>query len=72
MQHHIDTGTAAPIRLRPHRLPLAKRQAAEEMIRDMAANSIIEPSDSPWAAPMVMVRKKMGGGGGAPAWTFDD
>ncbi len=62
VQHHIDTGTAAPIRLRPHRLPLAKRQAAEEMIRDMAANSIIEPSDSPWAAPIVMVRKKMGGG----------
>ncbi len=27
----------------------------------MAANSIIEPSDSPWAAPMVMVRKKTGG-----------
>ncbi|RXN24698.1 Retrovirus-related Pol poly from transposon [Labeo rohita] len=61
VQHHIDTGHAAPIRLRPHRLPLAKRQAAEEMIRDMAANGIIEPSDSPWAAPMVMVRKKTGG-----------
>ncbi|RXN05567.1 Retrovirus-related Pol poly from transposon [Labeo rohita] len=61
VQHHIDTGHAAPIRLCPHRLPLAKRQAAEEMIRDMAANGIIEPSDSPWAAPMVMVRKKTGG-----------
>ncbi|KAG1946509.1 thy-1 membrane glycoprotein [Pimephales promelas] len=60
VQHHIDTGPAAPIRLRPHRLPLAKRQAAEEMIREMAANGIIEPSDSPWAAPMVMVRKKTG------------
>ncbi len=47
VQHHIDTGPAAPIRLRPHRLPLAKRQAAEEMIRDMAANGIIETSDSP-------------------------
>ncbi|RXN10645.1 Retrovirus-related Pol poly from transposon [Labeo rohita] len=31
------------------------------MIRDMAANGIIEPSDSAWAAPMVMVWKKMGG-----------
>ncbi|KAL1254314.1 hypothetical protein QQF64_016543 [Cirrhinus molitorella] len=61
VQHHIDTGHAAPIRLRPHRLPLAKRQAAEELIRDMAANGIIEPSDSPWAAPIVMVRKKQGG-----------
>ncbi len=61
VQHNIDTGPAAPIRLRPHRLPLAKRQAAEELIRDMAANGIIETSDSPWAAPMVMVRKKTGG-----------
>ncbi len=61
VQHNIDTGPAAPIRLRPHRLPLAKRQAAEELIRDMAANGIIETSDSPWAAPMVMVWKKTGG-----------
>lgn len=61
VQHTIDTGAAAPIRLRPHRLPLAKRQAAEELIKEMAANGVIEPSDSPWAAPVVMVRKKTGG-----------
>uniref|UniRef100_A0A3P9JWP4 ribonuclease H n=1 Tax=Oryzias latipes TaxID=8090 RepID=A0A3P9JWP4_ORYLA len=61
VQHHIDTGEANPIHLRPHRLPLAKRQVAEELIKDMAANGIIEPSDSPWAAPVVMVRKKGGG-----------
>ncbi|CAI5640726.1 unnamed protein product [Oreochromis niloticus] len=61
VQHTIDTGAAAPIRLRPHRLPLAKRQAAEELIKEMAANGVIEPSDNPWAAPVVMVRKKTGG-----------
>ncbi|KAK2919003.1 hypothetical protein Q8A73_003374 [Channa argus] len=60
VQHHIDTGDAPPIRLRPHRLPLVKRQAAQELIESMVANDIIEPSDSPWAAPMVMVRKKNG------------
>ncbi|XP_067358906.1 uncharacterized protein [Channa argus] len=60
VQHHIDTGDAPPIRLRPHRLPLVKRQAAQELIESMVANDIIEPSDSPWAAPMVMVRKKTG------------
>ncbi|KAK2912645.1 hypothetical protein Q8A73_006758 [Channa argus] len=60
VQHHIDTGNAPPIRLRPHRLPLVKRQAAQELIKSMVANDIIEPSDSPWAAPMVMVRKKTG------------
>ncbi|KAK0136443.1 hypothetical protein N1851_027445 [Merluccius polli] len=30
VQHAIDTGSARPIRLRPHRLALAKRQAAED------------------------------------------
>lgn len=58
VQHVIDTGTAAPVRLRPHRLPLAKREAAERIIQDMAANGIIEPSNSPWAAPVVLVKKK--------------
>ncbi|KAK2905711.1 hypothetical protein Q8A73_009654 [Channa argus] len=58
--HHIDTSDAPPIRLRPHRLPLVKRQAAQELIESMVANDLIEPSDSPWAAPMVMVRKKTG------------
>ncbi|KAK2893391.1 hypothetical protein Q8A73_015875 [Channa argus] len=31
-----------------------------DLIESMVANDIIEPSDSPWAAPMVMVRKKTG------------
>ncbi|KAK2887927.1 hypothetical protein Q8A73_019375 [Channa argus] len=60
VQHHIDTGDAPPIHLRPHRLPLVKRQAPQELIESMVANDIIEPSDSLWAAPMVMVRKKTG------------
>ncbi|KAJ8408112.1 hypothetical protein AAFF_G00263400 [Aldrovandia affinis] len=38
--------------------PLAKRQAAEEQIWEMVAAGVIEPSDSPWAAPAVLVKKK--------------
>ncbi|KAL7863373.1 hypothetical protein SRHO_G00123570 [Serrasalmus rhombeus] len=30
VQHQIDTGSTAPIRLRAHRLPIAKQQAAEQ------------------------------------------
>uniref|UniRef100_A0AAV2M0R0 Gypsy retrotransposon integrase-like protein 1 n=1 Tax=Knipowitschia caucasica TaxID=637954 RepID=A0AAV2M0R0_KNICA len=61
VQHSIDTGSAPPIRLRPHRLALSKRQLAEDMIHKMLAAGIIEPSSSPWAAPVVIVRKRLGG-----------
>ena len=58
VQHDINTGNAHPIRLRPRRLPLAKREAAEQQIAEMAAAGVIEPSNSPWTAPAVLVRKK--------------
>ena len=58
VQHDIDTGDARPIRLRPRRLPLAKRAAAEQQIKEMADAGIIEPSSSPWTAPAVLVKKK--------------
>ena len=49
---------AQPIRLRPHRLALASRQAAEDKIREMTAAGVIEPTNSPWAALAVVVKKK--------------
>lgn len=60
VQHEIDTGEATPIRLRPRRLPFAKRAAAEKQIQEMLEAGVIEPSSSPWAAPVVLVRKKDG------------
>ncbi|KAJ8333827.1 hypothetical protein SKAU_G00411460 [Synaphobranchus kaupii] len=35
----------------------AKRLVAEEKVKEMAAAGVIEPSDSPWAAPAVLVQK---------------
>ncbi|KAJ8337367.1 hypothetical protein SKAU_G00385870 [Synaphobranchus kaupii] len=54
------TDTAQPIRLRPHWMSPAKRLVAEEKVKEMAAAGVIEPSDSPWAAPAVLVQKKSG------------
>ncbi|KAJ8333136.1 hypothetical protein SKAU_G00420320 [Synaphobranchus kaupii] len=60
VRHTINTDTAQPIRLRPHRMSPAKRLVAEEKVKEMAAAGVIEPSDSPWAAPAVLVQKKSG------------
>ncbi|KAJ8364905.1 hypothetical protein SKAU_G00137360 [Synaphobranchus kaupii] len=60
VQHTINTDTAQPVRLRPHRMSPAKRLVAEEKVKEMAAAGVIEPSDSPWAAPVVLVQKKSG------------
>ena len=58
--HKIDTGDARPIRQQPRRLPLAKREHAESIIKEMAEEGVIEPSSSPWVSPVVLVKKKDG------------
>ena len=60
VKHHINTGSAAPVRQPPRRLPLAKREEADKAIEEMKADGIIEPSASPWSSPVVLVKKKDG------------
>ena len=60
VRHKINTENAQPIRQPPRRLPLAKRDEAEKIIKDMEAEGVIEPSSSPWASPVVLVKKKDG------------
>ena len=59
--HKIDTGDARPIKQPPRRLPASQRTLVEEEVRKMLDEGIIEPSSSPWAAPIVLVKKKSGG-----------
>ncbi|GFW33660.1 retrovirus-related Pol polyprotein from transposon 412 [Trichonephila clavipes] len=58
-KHQIDTGEHPPIKQHPRRLPFAK-QEVQKLIKDMKHNDVIEPSSSPWASPIVLVRKKDG------------
>lgn len=58
--HDIDTGDALPIKQRPYRLPIHKREEVDRQVRDMLSQGIIEPSDSPWASPLVLVEKRDG------------
>ena len=57
-RHTIETGQAPPQRKRPYRVSPQIKQHIEEQIEDMLKNDIIQPSNSLWAAPVVMCKKK--------------
>lgn len=59
--HHIDTDNHPPIFVPPYRLNPHKKAELKRHIDEMLSTDIIEPSESPWAAPVVMVPKKDGG-----------
>ena len=56
----INTGEAQPKRQSVRRTPFAARQEIAKQLREMQAQNVITPSDSPWASPVVLVRKKDG------------
>ena len=58
IQHCIDTGHSPPIRQRSRRLPPHQREHVTDLINEMLENHIIQPSSSPWASPIVLVKKK--------------
>ena len=58
--HTIDTGDNQPIRQHARRLPFHQHKEVSELVDSMLSRGIIESSDSPWASPVVLVRKKDG------------
>ena len=51
MEHVIDTGEAAPIKVPPCPIPFHYTERAHNQLQEMAKNGIIQPSNSPWCAP---------------------
>lgn len=58
--HRINTGTAQPIRQKPYRVSPSERKIIDEQVRDMLQKGVIRESSSPWAAPVILVKKKDG------------
>ncbi|UYV70920.1 K02A2.6-like [Cordylochernes scorpioides] len=58
-KHRINTGESNAIKQAPHRIPLARRQEAETLVKEMLYQNIIDPYSSPWVSPVVLVKKKM-------------
>ena len=59
--HRINAGSAEPIKQPPRRVPLAYAAEEKQAIEDLKAKGVIRDSISPWASPIVLVRKKDGG-----------
>ena len=59
-EHSVDTGDATPVQLPPYQLPHAYCEQVQQELKEMFHHGIIEPSQSDWAAPMVLVKKKDG------------
>jgi len=60
VQHEVDTGDARPIKQPVRRPPIHWRETAEIELQKMLDSDVIEPSNSPWASPVVLVKKKDG------------
>ncbi|CAL9686084.1 unnamed protein product [Knipowitschia caucasica] len=60
IQHHIRTGDNPPIKQRAYRTCPEKRAEIERQVGQLLADGLVEESFSPWASPVVLVKKKGG------------
>ena len=58
--HRIPTGDAPPVTRRNYRQPHLLRQEAMRQVDNLLHQGVVEPSVSPWSAPVLMVPKKDG------------
>ena len=56
----IDTGDTPSKKQPPRRMPFMVREEVAKQLKSMQRDGVIQPSNSPWSSPVVMVRKKDG------------
>lgn len=59
-QSAIDTGGHPPLATHPRRISPLNRQIINDELKKMLDKGIISPSTSPWASPVVIVKKRDG------------
>lgn len=59
-RHRIDTGDHPAIKASTKIGTMHKQGTASQQVDNMGQQGVVQPSTSPWAAPIVLVRKKDG------------
>lgn len=60
VEHVINTSSSPPVRAHPYRQSPAIEASIQKEIDKLLSDGVIEHSNSPWASPIVMVKKKDG------------
>ncbi|GFV04477.1 hypothetical protein TNCV_11951 [Trichonephila clavipes] len=58
VKHSIFTGDHAPINQRAYRVSPTERRIIHEEVQKMLDEGIVQPSESPWSSPVVLVLKR--------------
>ena len=58
VQHHSKLTSDEPVRSRPYPVPYSMRESLRKDIADMIKMRVIRESSSPYASPVVVVKKK--------------
>ncbi|KZR96023.1 Uncharacterized protein APZ42_009874, partial [Daphnia magna] len=53
-EHEIHTGMSAPVHQVPYKSAWKERSIIQKQVEEMLEKQVIEPSNSPWAAPVVL------------------
>ena len=63
VEHKVELTHNEPIKSKPYPIPYKMQEVVDKEIADMLATGIIEPSDAPYASPLVLVKKPDGTSG---------
>ncbi|VDH99001.1 Hypothetical predicted protein [Mytilus galloprovincialis] len=54
---YTNTGDSSPIKLRPYRLPIHKRDDVDRQVQNMLKQGLISPSNNPYSFPIILTMK---------------